>query len=74
MKRAIKLERVLITYDKHFLKTEINHYGIIIIDIHPPTNKKVLPILMDFLDTPKFEKMNLNNSVVVLRIDGYEII
>ena len=75
IKKAIKLKRILITHDKHFLKIKNkSHFGIIILDIHPPIDSFVLPVLINFIESPNFQNLNIKNSLIILQKDSYEII
>ena len=73
---AIKEERVIITFDRHFsniFKYPLNlHFGIIVIKIEPPVIEDIIESLKKLLK--KVDKLEyFKNSLIILSKEGYII-
>ena len=59
--------KILITFDKDFLKTELSlEQGVIIIDVNPNRDEFTVPILERFLNILKTEKIDLKGKKILL--------
>ena len=66
-------KRAIITFDKHFINKKLfspkDHFGIIFIQIHPPTIDKVFSSLVKMLNIIKV----LKGKLIILSEQGFRI-
>lgn len=72
---ARREERVLVTFDRHFVNLLLypldSHYGIIRIRIHPPLLSDIVQSLEHFL--LKFDLATIKRTLIVLEREGYRV-
>ncbi|GBC95429.1 hypothetical protein HRbin16_01218 [bacterium HR16] len=75
MRLALREERTLITFDKHFADIlrypPSSHYGVVLIRVHPPVAEDVWYALENFCD--KFDMSSLRGALVVVERTGFRV-
>ncbi|MFX1294590.1 MAG: DUF5615 family PIN-like protein [Promethearchaeota archaeon] len=72
--KALQTQRILVTFDKDFLKfSNKPHSGMLIINIHPARDSFVIPVFESFLENSEILALDWTNKIVILKVDSYEI-
>lgn len=71
---CVKSKSILVTFDKDFLNiSNKQHYGILLLNIHPVLDSVVIPVINNFFSDPAFMQINWIGKIIILKNNGFEI-